>query len=161
MDVNKVSIEILLALEQSRLQRAAIKLTHMGEQTEPVGTIIMQSYYYLPSLEIFRALRNPRLPYENDELPIILNFSITPAEIKVVLEEAQRVRDSVDDPGDSPSLSFTVLIDAPEGIQGAELLFSYKGGVVLHRALAGAIDQDNKIGQMILHNQRDAAYSGA
>jgi hypothetical protein len=161
MDVNKVSIEILLALEQSRFQRAAIKLTHMGEQTEAVGTVVMQSYYYLPPLELFRALRTPGLPYENDELPITLNFSITPAEVKVVLEEARRVWNSVNQPGDSPSLSFTGLVDAPEGIQGTELLFSYQNGVALHRALAGAIDQDNKIGQMVLRNQRESAYSGA
>jgi hypothetical protein len=58
-------------------------------------------------------------------------------------------------------LSFTGIVDAPEGIQAAELLFSYEGGVRLHSALARAIDQDNKIGQIVLRHQREAAYSGA
>ena len=159
--MKKTSLETLLHLDASRLQRAAAKLTHVGEQTEPVATIVMQTYYYLPSLETFHALRTPGVSYENDELPITLNFSVTPPNFKLLLEEAQRVSESVSKQTDSPSLSFSSVVDTPEGIQGTEILFDYEGGVALHRALARTLDQNHQIGQLVLRNQRESAYSGA
>jgi len=132
----------------------------VGEQTEPIGTIVMQTYYYLPSIEDFSPLRTSGLSYTNDELPMILNFSITPKELDPILQLAEFVWNSSGREGHSPSLSFSTIVNSPEGIQGAELLFSYEGGVALHQALAGAIDRDNKIGQMILRRQRESAYAG-
>lgn len=158
--MKKTPLETLLRLDQLRLQRAAAKLTHVGEQTEPVGTIVMQTYYYLPSPEVFSDLRTPGLSYSNDELPTILNFAVTPQEFRPILQQAKLVWNTTQQRGHTPSLSFAAVVDTPEGSQGAELLFSYQGGVELHRALAAAIDQDNKIGQIVLRQQRESAYSG-
>jgi hypothetical protein len=158
--LKKTSLETLLRLDGPKLQRAAAKLTHVGEQTEPIGTIVIQTYYYLPSLEAFSHLRTSGLSYANDELPMTLNFSITPQEFDPILQRAEFVWKSSGEEGHSPSLSFAAIVDSPEGVQGAELLFSYEGGVALHRELAGMIDKDNKIGQMVLERQRESAYAG-
>lgn len=156
-----MSIDALLSLDDSRLRRAAAKLTHVGEQTGPVSTIVVQVYYYLPSLEKFRVWQMPGVFYGNDELPIILNFSVTPQEFRQILGAAKRVWDSLKQlERPTPSLSFSAMVEAPEGIDGTELHFTYGGAVALHQALAGAIDQDNKIGQMILQRQRESAYAG-
>lgn len=154
-----MSVDMIIRFEDARLQRAAIKLTHVGEQTVPVNTIVMQVYSWLPSLEKFRSWRTEGISYGNDGLPIMLNFSIVPGEFRKSLGEAQRVFAAAAT-GERPSLSFAAIVDTPEGVQGAELLFSYEGGVALHQALAGAIDRDNKIGQMVLQRQRESAYAG-
>ena len=153
MGTNNVSIETLLALDETRLQRAAIKLTHVGEQTEPVATLVIQSYHYLPALENFKSWQTAGLSYANDELPLIFNFSVSPPELKRVLEAAKQVSAST---SGQASLSFTAVVDEPEGIQGTEVLFNYESGVELYRQLATAIDADNKIGQTVL---RMSAYA--
>ena len=158
MEFKRVPLEILLGLDETRLQRSAIKLTHVGEQTEPILTIVMQTYYYLPSLEIFRSLLTPGLSYANDELPVILNFSVEPPEFKLLLDEAQQVRDSERDHAHSPSLSFSAVVETSEEVQGTEILFSHGAGVKLHRGLARALNPEHKIGQLVLQRQRESVY---
>lgn len=156
-----MSIDSLLNIDDFRLRRGAAKLTHVGEQTVPVVSVVIQSYFYPVSLEKFRNWRTSQLSYGNDELPVILNFSVLPEELRKVFSEAKRVSEDYPIETNRPSLSFTGIVDAPEGLLGGELLFSYEGGVKLHSALALAIDHDNKIGQIVLRKQREAAYSGA
>ena len=154
-----MSIDVLLAFDDSRLQRGGVKLTHVGEQTGPVATIVIQSYYYLAALDKFKSWQTLSVSYGNDDLPLIFNFSVSSQELRKVFSEAKRVSELNPLENDRPSLSFVGIVDAPEGIQGAEVLFSHQGGVELHRALATAIDHDNKIGQIVLRKQRESAYS--
>lgn len=154
-----MSIEALLSQGSAVSDRRALKLTHVGEQTGPVPTVVVQVYFYLPSLEKFRSFQSPGVSYVNDELPTILNFATSPDEFSRALEKTDQVRKTASQ--GQPSLSFVTIVDAPEGIKGAEILFTYDGGVELHRALADAIDQDNKIGQLVLQKQREAAYTAS
>jgi hypothetical protein len=155
-----MNIDPLLAFDDTRLKLGAAKLTHVGEQTGPVPTVLIQSYYHVVALQKFHTWRTAGLSYGNDDLPIILNFSVSPQELRSIFAEVKRVWSTEEQENRPSSLSFTGMVDAPEGIQGAEVLFTYRGGVELHRALAGAIDQDNKIGQIVLRNQRESAYAG-
>lgn len=152
-------IETLLQLDDTRMRRAAAKLTHVGEQTGPVSSIVMQVYYYLPSLDVFRSWRTPGISYGNDELPVILNFSVAPDEFRRILEAAFGVRQATQQSGGQPSLSFAAVADAPEGVEGGEMLFTYNGGVAIHRALSEALDPANGMGQIVLQMQRRAAYA--
>jgi hypothetical protein len=156
-----VSIETLLRHDDTRLWRAAAKLTHIGEQTIPVGTIVIQAYCYLPSLDVFRVLRSPGVSYHNDELPLILNFSVSPDEFRRIVAEASRVWAAAGAIRKQPSLSFAVVVDAPEGREGCEILFARGEGVALHQALRGALDPTNGMGSTVLAIQRRAAYTNA
>ena len=155
-----MSLDTLLQFDDSRMRLAAAKLTHVGPQTGPLATVVIQTCFYLPSVAKFLSFRRSGLSYANDDLPEISNFSVSPSEFRRMLSAAKHVWESNDQQANKPSLSFAAMVEAPEGIQGTELLFTYEGGVALHRALAGAIDQDNKIGQMVLQRQRESAYAG-
>jgi len=149
----------LLQLDETRLRRAVAKLTHVGPQTGPVNTVVIQVYSFLPSLELFQSLRTAGLSYTNDELPFILNFSVAPDEFRRIVAEAGRVWQATHQAGGQPSLSFTALADTPEGLQGGELLFSHSAGVALHQALNAVLDPVNGIGRVVLEKQRTGAYS--
>jgi len=156
--LKQTTLETLMGLDETRLRRAAAKLTHVGEQTESVATIIMQTYYYLPTLSMFSALRTTGLSYVNDELPLILNFATTLEEFRRMLAAVAQTTAATQASNLPPSLSFAVVIAAPEGVEGTELLFDYSNGVALHRALSDALGPTNKIGQTVLKLQRSAAY---
>lgn len=158
VSLKQTTLEMLIGLEETRLRRAAAKLTHVGEQTEPVATIVMQTYYYLPKLSVFSALHTAGLSYVNDELPLILNFAMTLEEFRQMLTAVVQITAITQPSSLPPSLSFAVVIDAPEGLAGTELLFDYSHGVALHRALSDALGPTNKIGQTVLKLQRSAAY---
>ena len=151
-------LEDLLRHDDTRMRRAAAKLTHVGEQTIPVSTIVIQVYYYLPSLNVFSSLHTSGISYSNDELPIILNFSVSPQEFRCILEEANRVWNSIQEMGGQPSLSFAVVVDTPDQLEGQEILLTYNSGVALHHALSAALDRTNGVGHTVLKIQRASAY---
>lgn len=157
--MKRTGLDALLQYDNTRMKRAAAKLTHVGEQTIPVSTIVIQVYYYLPSLAVFRPLRTPGISYVNDELPVILNFSVAPDEFSWIINEASRLWEKVRESNEQPSLSFATVVDAPEGVEGSEILFSREGGVALHSALSDALDPKNGIGATVLEIQRRAAYT--
>jgi hypothetical protein len=151
-----MALGTLIQLDDARLGRAAAKLTHIGEQTGPVLTVVIAAYTSLPTLGGFRRWHTAGNLYGNDELPQILHFSVTTAELRRLLEAAEQTWQAMSH--GSPSLSFTVCADTPEESLGAELLFTQQGGVKLHHALRGALDSTNRIGQIALSRQADAAY---
>jgi hypothetical protein len=158
VSLKQTTLETLIGHDETRLRRAAAKLTHVGEQTESVATIIMQTYYYLPTLSMFSALHTTGLSYVNDELPLILNFATTLEEFRRMLAAVAQTTAATQASNLSPSLSFAVVIAAPEGVEGTELLFDYSNGVALHRALSDALGPTNTVGQTVLKLQRSAAY---
>lgn len=135
-----------------------MKMTHVGEQTGPVATVVIQSYFYLPSLDVFREFQSGRSLYANDDLPVILNFSVAPSDLKTLLSEATKVAEEMRG-GKPASLSLVALADTPEGLQGGEFLFPLESGAVLHQRLAKSLDAEYQIGQTVLAIQRSAAYS--
>jgi len=152
-----MALESLIQLDDARLGRAAVKLTHVGEQTGPVLTVIVAAYTHLPKLESFRPWHTAGNAYGNDELPNILHFSVTPADLRRVLEAAEQSWQARKQ--GAPSLAFTAYADTPEGPLGAELIFTQPGGVALHRTLRGTLGSANRIGQLALGRQADAAYA--
>jgi hypothetical protein len=159
LTINKVSLADLLRHAATSIRCGAAKLTHVGEQTEPISTIVIQVYYCLPSLESFRSLHAPGISYGNDALPVILNFSVSPDECRRILEAANQVRIATQQNTGPPSLSFTAFVHMPERIEGAEILLTHSGGIALHRALAGALDPMNGIGRTVLAMQRGAYHA--
>lgn len=152
--------EALLRLDMTRMKRAAAKLTHVGEQTGPVLSIVISSFYYLARLDLFRDFQNPRANHANDEMLIIGNFSVAPADFFKLIGAAYTLCSRSEPTPASPSLSITAVVDAPEGRVGDGFLLSDQGGVVLHREFAAALDPSNGIGQTVLRLQREAAYRG-
>ena len=148
----------LLERDLTRMRRAAAKLTHVGPQTGPVVSIVISSFYYLPTLELFRSFQDLDASHFNDTLPTVGIFSVSPHEFQRLIEAAQGVCSSARRERENPALSFTAVLDTPEGRIGDGFLLSQKDGVELHRALAAALDPTNGIGQSVLRLQRDAAY---
>ena len=154
--IARVSIDHLLGYQESALYHACAKLTHVGEQTRPVSSIFMNVYYHLPELDAFKVLRTPGISYVNDELPTILNFSITPGEFRSMVKAVNDIGTSGEE---TPSLSVAVIVFLSERAEGVELLFTREGGIAVHKALGGALDPTNGIGSAVLNLQRAAAYA--
>ena len=155
--MGRMTLDSLLRHDDSRMRRAAVKLTHVGEQTVPVSTVVIHDFHYLPSMEAFRWLQTPGVSYANDDLPTILNFAAATPELRRIVGEASRIWQAADQ-GGRPSLSFAVIVDAPEGLEGDEVLLTHQGGVTLHRAIGTALDPGNRVGATVLAIQRLAAY---
>lgn len=146
------SIEDLLRVDDTRLRRAALKLTHMGEQTGPVLTVVIQSCFYLPSIRTFRALATGS-SYGNDDLPVIANFSVGVEQLRRLFAAVASVR-ADGAVAAAPALSVTALVDTPEGLEGAERLFPPAAAAQVHAALAAALDAGNAVGHEVLKRQR-------
>jgi hypothetical protein len=156
--MKRVPLETLLGYERSRLHRAALKLTHVGEQTVPVLTVVIACYFHLPSLDAFRPLRHTGLSYANDELPNVLHFSVAPQELRMLLAAAHRVCSASAIPGGVPSLAFAAVADAPDGPEGDESILSLQQAGELYRHLESALSPENGTGRAVLEMQRDAGY---
>jgi hypothetical protein len=154
----QVSVQDLLTNNIRRLQRVAAKLTHVGEQTGPVLTIVIQTLYYLPSLEIFIPFRSSRVSYVNDELPLILNFSVSPDEFARVVESAAGFESQQQGDLHQVSLSLTVVVHSDEELVGAEVLVTRDTGVLLHAKVLQALDETNGVGRSVLKMQQERAY---
>jgi len=155
LEITRVGLDELAACDESVLKRSAVKMTHVGEQTGPVLTILISSLYYLPKMELFGGLRGDGLAYPNDSLPFLMHFSVTPREISRVLSVGfgfSRV------PAQGPpSLVFSALV-VTEGVLGDEFSLGLADAKRLHAALPAALDEGNGVGRAILAMQRDVAY---
>jgi hypothetical protein len=139
----------LLDHDDTRLRHAAAKLTHVGEQTAPVHTIVIQAFTHLPRLEGFRPFHAPGLSYANDDLPVILNFSVTPEVLRRLLERAVAVMQSAQGVG-AAAASFVAVVDLPEAIEGVEARLGPDGEAKLLGDLADALAPDDHLGRRIL-----------
>jgi hypothetical protein len=152
--IRRVSLDELARLPADQLQRAAAKLTHVGEQTEPVLTVLIHTYGWLPSLDVFACLSTSGLSYANDTLPAMVCISTAPAEFAGLMAAAIPV---VAGAGHGPpSLSFSAVIDAPAGRSGNEWLLSEADGIALAQALLHALRSDNGVGREALSLQYGA-----
>src|SRR5262249_15978111 len=118
-------MEDILRLLKKGERRAAIKLTHVGEQTVPVMTIVIHAHYYFPKMDVFRQFQ-AGTSYANDTLDEILTFTVSPDECRRIVECASRARKNVES---SYALSITVVIMSSDGVKGHQTLLSQKAGV--------------------------------
>src|SRR5690242_19986638 len=58
--------ELILDASAQELQSAAAKVTYLGEQTKPIGTVIVCSRGNKPALEHSLAVQRSSNPYTND-----------------------------------------------------------------------------------------------
>jgi hypothetical protein len=144
-----VPLATLAGYGASRLHRAALKVTHVGEQTEPVPSLVVASYFHLPSLDAFRSLRYPSLSYANDELPDVWCFCVSPQEFARMLSALNRLCASALAPG-AAAIAASVLIDLPGGAEGAESLLPEDRVADLYRELEAALASDNGTGRAVL-----------
>lgn len=152
-----LSLSRLMSYDESMLRRSAVKITHIGEQTGPVLTIVIAVYYYIPSISLFQSYSSNATTYSNDKLPYITHFTVSPHEFSRILKVGLQMEEL--GLNTDPSLSFTVVVDTPDGSEGKEILFGFNDAKHFHLLLDGAIDSSNGVGKKILAMQRNAAYS--
>jgi hypothetical protein len=151
---------VLVKQDLTRMRLAAGKLTHVGTQSGPVLSIVMSTFYYLPTLELFQQFQHSHVSHINDTLPTVGTFSVAPEEFQRLVAAAHLVCSNARLERESPSLSITIVLDTPEGRIGEGFVLAQEDGVVLHQSLASALDPSNGIGQTVLRFQRDTAYGG-
>ncbi|HMS82445.1 MAG TPA: hypothetical protein PKD12_02195 [Nitrospira sp.] len=123
-----------------------------------VSTLVVHTYYHLPSIQIFRSFETSGLSYSNDRLADILTFTVSPDEIRRMVEGARQVRGSITGTPERPSLSFTAVFEGADGLKGSETIFSREAAGALHQALSAKLDSNNGIGAAVLKMQHTAGY---
>lgn len=147
-------------LENLDFAKGAVKLTHIGPQTGPVNTVIAHLPDYTPPMSLFQRFQQDGSSYSNDDLPTLLTFSVTQAELRRIFGIASRLWAEENNRTGDPSLSLTAVAETDAGPQGKQLLFNYAGGVDLYRELPSALEPGNTAGRNALQKQ-GAAYSSS
>ena len=151
--MKRVPLATLASYGPSRLHRAALKLTRVGEQTEPILTIVISCYFHLPVLDAFRPLRSSGLSYANDALPDLLCFSVSPEELAAMLSALHRVCAAAGLPT-APAVAAAVLVDLPGGAEGDECILPEDRAADLYRELEAALAPENGTGRAVLGMRR-------
>jgi len=148
----------ILDATEALLQRAQAKITYLGDQDKPIGSVIFSSAGHSVSMRPFLAVQPSPTAYTNDQSPYSTHFSVTPVEFRRML---QAVKPALDRSGTSPRapvLSFTVVRETGQTVDGQEFLLGYESGERFYRSLIDALDPVNGPGRAALIRQFRSIY---
>jgi hypothetical protein len=147
--------ESILNATEEQLNAAQAKITYIGPQDKPIGTVVLFTQGYTVSIPQFAHVQLSRKTYPNDELPYTTQFIVKPAELRRML---QSVRAVLARPEGVTVLSFSILRDAGTSIEGHEFRIGYKSGASFYENLIGALDPGNEAGRQALSKQFQNAF---
>jgi hypothetical protein len=129
-----------------QLKSAQAKLTYLGLQDKPIGTVIFYSKGHNVRLDRFLTFQASPELYSNDNSPYTAMFEVTPVEFHRILSNLKPILTQC---GNDPAvefLSFTIVIEAGENAQGQEFRIDSANADAFYQKLQGAINSENKLG---------------
>lgn len=148
--------ESILDASEKELVNAQAKVTFLGTQTKPVGTVTFASEGHPVSMDRFIAVQPGGRSYANDSLPYTEHFSVTPAEFKRMLAAIKPVLIESNAASGGVILSFVVVGDTG----GREFRMNQDVGRSFYPALIKSLAPGNDFGRTMLRKQFAAALPG-
>jgi hypothetical protein len=145
--------ESILDSSAQQLQSAEAKVTYLGEQTKPIGTVIFCSKGYKPALEHFPAVQRSRHTYTNDTSRYTQEFAVEPDEFQRMLTAVKPVLKASETYSGPEFLSFAVLRQTMNGIEGREFHIAPSTAKDFYTKLIGAMEANNIKGRKALGRQ--------
>lgn len=138
---------------EAQWEKAAAKITYLGEQTKPIATVVFHTAGCDLVMKDFAPLHSAHELYTNDELPYTRFFIVTPYEFSEILRSVPPV---LSDPAlfrGGDFLSFTILRKGAAGTEGREFKIGRAAGKSFFQAILNALGKDNDAGKQILQKQ--------
>src|SRR5207245_363828 len=77
--------ESIFDATESQLTSAQAKITYLGSQLNPIPTVIFSATGYKPRLDLFLEVQPGHEPYQNDQTPYTIQFSVDPSVFRRIL----------------------------------------------------------------------------
>ena len=145
--------ESILDSSAQQLQSAEAKVTYLGEQTKPIGTVIFCSRGNKPAVEHFLAVQRSRNPYTNDTSRYTQEFAVEPGEFQRMLTAVKPVLKASETYGGPEFLSFSVVRQTMNRIEGKEFHIAPSTAKDFYTKLIGAMEASNIQGRKVLGRQ--------
>lgn len=144
----------IFARSADELQKAIGKLTYLGPQKMPIGTVVFSTPSCKPTMAVFQTVQGGMI-FDNDEGKIV-EFTVSPSELRRILLSVQQFADkSVGH--DDEHVSFAVARENAKTYDGYEFRIDSKTALAFYRAIRGALEPTNKEGQKAVRNQCSGA----
>jgi hypothetical protein len=145
--------ESILDAAAEELKSAEAKITYLGEQSKPIGTVVFYARGYQPVMEDFLDVQSRRQLYSNDKSPYTSQFAVEPDEFRRMLSAVKPLLTRVGVAGTREFLSFSVARRADTRIVGQEFHVGAQSAREFYAALIGALNEDNASGRAIVQKQ--------
>jgi hypothetical protein len=148
--------ESILDASETELGGAQAKITFLGTQTKPVGTLTFSSEGHQVLMDRFIAFQAAGRPYANDGLPSTEHFSVNPAEFHRMLAAIRPILLEANTATGGVTLSFVLVV----GAGGGEFRMNADIGRSFYPALIKSLDPGNDLGRTLLRKQFMKALPG-
>ncbi|MGD0459835.1 MAG: hypothetical protein ABSC21_19065 [Terriglobia bacterium] len=148
--------ESILDAAAEQLTSAGAKITYLGEQTKPIGTVIFYSRGHEPAMEDFLRVQRMHRPYTNDRSPYTSHFAVEAEEFRRMLSALKPLLTGADVAGTHELLSFSVVRTTGGRTVGQEFHIGAQLAREFYAALIDALNKDNPVGRAILEKQFSA-----
>jgi hypothetical protein len=145
--------ESILEAASEELKSAAAKITYLGEQSKPIGTVIFYSRGHQPLMKQFLGVQSRPQPYTNDRSPYTAQFEVEPEEFSRILNALKPLLTRADIAGTREYLSFSVMRRVGAKIIGQEFHIGVQSVREFYAALMWGLNKDNAAGRAILQKQ--------
>jgi hypothetical protein len=150
--------ESILDATESQLTSAQAKITYLGSQLKPFPTVVFSVTGYTPRLDRFLEVQPGHEPYQNDQTPYTMQFSVGPSVFHRILLAVKPV---VTRPGVKTGpdfLAFSVTREVGQKVEGHEFRIGRPGGSEFYEKLLGALGPDDAEARTAIMKQFRATY---